>query len=130
MATIDPAISTVAMATLDITVKAGDTFSLLLKFFDDDAGTVPTDLTNYVFKMDIKPKTTPLGSPKLSLVQSVGITIGGADNNEMTLLEKISIKGGSYVYDIEGLLPDGSIVTFVGGAFTVVQDVTNSTTEK
>lgn len=123
-------VSTISLAALDITAYAGDTFALILLFFNDDAGTIPMDLTQFTWKMQIK--KAPIGPVALELNQSDdSLIVGGGDLNEMILVKLINLKGGTYFYDIQATNTlDNFITSFVGGKFIIVQDTTDSNVEK
>lgn len=103
-------------------VKAGDTFRRILTITVTGTGD-PVDLTNVTVKMEVKAKAT--GAALLSFTEGDGIT---KNINVITLDKIITLKGGNYVYDMEFTYPDERVVTYIGGSFIVVQDVTNAQT--
>lgn len=121
--------STVKAAALDITIKRGDTQSITIPLSDPDDSDNPVDLSGYnAIRMQIK--TNASSAALLDLTLGSGISLGGVDNNELTIdltyLES-AIGASTYKYDIEGTITATSFVrTLVEGDFIVKQDITNS----
>ncbi len=46
-----------------------------------------------------------------------GITVGGVNNNQITLNKQVDIAAGSYVYDMAILFPNGNEKTYIWGNF-------------
>jgi hypothetical protein len=120
-------ISTISAAQQDFDVYGGDTFNVVLKFFEDD-NTTPINISTYTIAMQIKKSQT--STPLLSFTLGDGLAIGGVGNNELTVSKIILIKGGTYFYDIEITMTDGTVVTYLQGIFNITQDTTNTTGEK
>lgn len=120
-------LSTVAAGVVDLIAYAGDTFAVSMIFSQDDAGLVPMDLRPLTLKMQIKKQKT--GDPLMTLLVGDGLTIAGVAFNELDISKIMPILGGNYFYDIQATFTDGSITTLLMGKFTIVQDVTDSTTE-
>lgn len=125
-----PEVSTISAKQQDLKCYGGDTWALILKFWSDTAKTIPIDISSYVFALEIKNKATD-ATPLLRLTEGNGLTfIASADNNELDIEKKILLKGKAYVYDLQITYTDLTIQTYMYGAFTVMQDVTENTNEK
>jgi len=88
-----------------------------------DGSGVAISLANADIKMQIR--TRPDGDIKLTLTEGDGITVGGADNNIITLNKILAIDyGGSYYYDIQATFTNGQVQTYMRGSFIVLEDIT------
>lgn len=93
-----------------------NTFALLID-------TTPVDLTGAV--VEIQVRQTPAGTTAfLTLGIGTGITITGAENNEINVSALVDIVAGSYVYDIAVQFQDLTEKTYVWGTFIVYEDIT------
>lgn len=121
-------LSTIAADTLDITCYAGDTCPFTLQCFQDD-GTTPEDFTGVALKMQVKRRLKYTETAEITWVSPTDIVVSGTSHNVLNFASKVTIPGGDYVYDLQATYADGTITTLMYGAFTVQQDVTDSTTE-
>lgn len=109
----------------DITVDQGASWSLLLRWEDDDGN--PIDLTSYSAKMQIRPYyNSPVVVATLSTING-GIVIDG-DAGEVTAQLSASETGGMTVlegvYDMELTSPTGMITRIISGKYTLSPEVT------
>lgn len=115
--------STSIAAAHDITCKRGDNFLMLFKYWQDDAKTIPLDISAASFKMDV------VNTKKQSTVLNFatggsGMTI--ANTNELTLTKtavQMQVEAGVYVYDLQKTV-SGVVQTIMKGSFTIENDVT------
>lgn len=108
--------------TLDITCMRHDTFKLDMDW--TDANDTAIDLTAYTFKAQVRKKST---------TGSVLLTFNDADftkDSSGNLLMKkagtdMTIKGGTYAYDVQAThISTSEVSTWLGGLFIVKDDVT------
>lgn len=116
----------ISAAPLDFTVYAGDSFKVTLTF--TDTNNQPIDLSTATLKMQVK-RNLGIPNPALTLTSSDGITISGGSHNILSINKVINLKGAVYFYDLQSTATDGTIITYLRGKFTVVQDVTDSNVE-
>jgi hypothetical protein len=93
------------------------TFALL-------ADTTPIDLTGCTIVVQVRTEASaPTAALTLSTTDST-ISIGGVDNNQITLNKIVDIAAGSYVYDMNVHYPSGEVKTYLWGTFFVQEDIT------
>lgn len=106
---------------LDITCMRNDTFKLDMDWTDTDDNAI--DLTDYTFKMQVRRKSD--SSSSLLTFDDSAFTKDSAGN---LLIEKagadMDIKQGNYRYDMQATHSDGTITTWLKGAFNIKDDVT------
>jgi len=115
--------------TVAIKCKQGDTFKIeTIRFWSDAAKTVPIDITNDTFKMEVKDSEGTIiltfDTPTNFIIHDTNeldITKDGAD-----MLVDASPNGRPYIYDVEWIKDSGEIKTFMKGNFTVEAHVTNA----
>lgn len=108
---------------LNIQALRGDTFKEYP--FQILINSVPLDLTDAVIKIDIKKEPCYLPVLTLTSVASNGITITDAVNGRFVINQQIiNIPAFSYKYDVQITLADGTVNTFVGGLFQVINTIT------
>lgn len=105
----------------NITVYKGDSFKETAKV--RDANRDPIDLSGATVTLTIKKERTDT-TAALILTEGDGITIGGADNNEIDINKIITLAARDYYYDLQIVFSDDSVRTILTGVFEVVQDVT------
>jgi hypothetical protein len=113
----------VAAATHNFKVYRGDNWTFDLVFTDNNDA--PIDLSDADIKMQIKKKAIDSDSVK-ELDLDSGISVGGDDNNVVTIDAEadLDVRPGDYVYDIQVTYAGGRTVTYLRGAFQVLQDIT------
>ena len=102
-----------------IKILRNDTLNTVLEFKVND---VPLDLSSAAVRMQIRPAA---GSNTLSLglTEGSGISVGGTDNNLVTLNKVINIASGTYAYDLEIDFGANVVKTYLKGDFIVTEDV-------
>jgi hypothetical protein len=60
----------------------------------------------------------------LTLTVGSGITLGGVNNNMITINQAVDIDAGNYVYDMTIVFPNGNEKTYIWGTFIVYDDIT------
>jgi hypothetical protein len=105
---------------VNIICRQGDTFSLLLNFFD--ANNAPMDLTAYTWKMDVK-ESDNAPTPVLN---DDDFTYNGTISGTLTIsanaLTMETIEEGVYVYDLQSNV-GGIVKTWIYGTFSVNPDI-------
>ena len=118
-----PTIKGYTPATVNIEWKRGTTLSFYQKFFQDEAKTVPLDISGSTFKMDVvNPKT---GKIILQFATGgSGLTI--QNTNELHFAktkDQMKVAPGIYEYDLDKI--DGAVVaTIQDGEFTIFEERT------
>lgn len=64
------------------------------------------------------------GTLALSITNGNGATIGGTNNNEITVNKLVNIDKGNYKWDMQVTLQSGNVRTYLEGDFIVYDDVT------
>lgn len=106
-----------------VTQKAyrNDSYQQTISILDGSGS--PISLATADVKMQIR--NYPDGDVLQSLTQGNGITVGGANNNVITISKIISIQvGGKYYYDLQATFADGTVQTYLRGQFIVTEDIT------
>ncbi len=89
------------------------------------ANTVPIDLSTAAVEIEIR-KTITSSTVELTLTEGGGgITVGGQNNNMITINKDINLAAGNYVYDMAVKFSNTNIKTYIWGNFIVYQDITN-----
>ena len=89
------------------------------------ANTVPIDLSTAAVEIEIR-KTITSTTVDLTLTEGGGgITVGGQNNNMITINKDINLTAGNYVYDMAVKFSNTNIKTYIWGNFIVYQDITN-----
>jgi len=60
----------------------------------------------------------------LTLTNGSGITLGGVNNNQITVKKLVDIAKGNYVWDMQVTFADLTVKTYLEGDFIVYDDVT------
>jgi len=110
-------INSVRRAEATIKAYQGDTFSPTLTF--TNAAGDALDFTDVTFKMQIRDKEGDLMQELLD-----GTDINVTLPNILEINTIITIAGGCYEYDLQGEYDNGDIITFLGGKFDVVKQIT------
>lgn len=101
--------------TVPFRCKRGDTFTRIITFTD------LADLVGYSFRMQVR-KTDVVQTLILDFTIGSGLTISG---NTLVILktgEQMKVLHGNHEYDIEVTKPDGTVVTWFQGPFTITND--------
>jgi hypothetical protein len=108
--------------TYPLTLYRGDSYAWRFTLWDDDAMSVPIDLTGATVAAEIRDK--PSGTTIVSMLCTV--TTPNIIDVELVAddSENVPLKGA---WDLEVTFPDGQVHTMVAGPVTVTADVTNST---
>ncbi len=108
-------------ANYNIQIWQNDTWSQVLTL---TANLVPISLVGADVKIQIRKKPNSTNA-ELTLTETNGaITVGGVNNNQITINYKITIASGTYVYDMTVLFPNGNEKTYIWGNFIVYEDIT------
>ena len=107
---------------LDITCRRNDTFSLDMDWTDVNDSAI--DLTTYTFKMEVRRNAT--SGTALLTFNNAEFTTKDANGN-LTVVKAASsmtLKGGTYVYDLQATHSNGTVQTWLTGDFVIVEDIT------
>jgi len=108
--------------TLNVTCMKNDTFSLDMDW--TDAAAVAIDLTLYTFKVQVKRNQ----ASNISLLTFTDSDFTKDSSGNLTMTKSaadMDIESGVYYYDMQATkISDSSIATWMGGRFTIVEDVT------
>jgi hypothetical protein len=115
-----PTISTILAQDVQFNIYKGDSFQVVLTFTDENND--PINLSTAAVKMQIK-KIPTLTSALLTIDETTGIVVSGADSNIVTIDKIIDLAAGVYFYDIQ-MTFSSKVVTYVKGRFVVNQDIT------
>lgn len=117
-----PTANLVAATSVDFRIYKGDTAPTTLTFTNVNGD--PIDLSGASILMQIKEKTGDLTS-LVELSTNDLISIGGTDNNVVTILSWVDVPYSRVplVYDMQFTLSNGRVVTYLTGKITVVIDV-------
>jgi hypothetical protein len=108
-------------ANYNIQIWRNDTWSQVLTL---TANLVPISLVGADVKIQIRKKPNS-ETAELTLTETNGaITVGGVNNNQITINYDITIAAGTYVYDMLVLFPNGNEKTYIWGNFIVYEDIT------
>jgi hypothetical protein len=116
-----PTLDTIVAETVDILALKGDTMEASFTLTDDNEAAI--DLSGATLLMEVR-KTAKSDDVELTLTESDGITVSGAESNIINLSKIVDIDAGCYVYDIQATYGSGVVTTYLRGAFTVEEDVT------
>lgn len=105
--------------------KKGDTFPGVT--FTVTVNASPLNLTNATIKMAVKTsKTAGTTAVKLFTSTSNNFTILDATEGIFKFNSQIiSIPAGTYFYDIQIVLADGTVKTYIEGTWKILQDITD-----
>lgn len=108
-------------AQYNISIWRNDTWSQVMVI---TANTVPVSLVGA--EVEIQVRKTPNATTALMTLTETngGITVGGVNNNQITINYPVDIAAGTYVYDMVVLFPNGNEKTYIWGNFIVYEDIT------
>ncbi len=88
------------------------------------ANDVPVDLTGSEIEIQVRKKPNSTDAELTLTEQNGGITVGGVDDNQITINYPVDIAAGTYVYDMVVVFPNGNEKTYIWGNFIVYEDIT------
>ena len=108
-------------ANYNIQIWRNDTWS---QVFLLTANELPISLVGAEVEIQVRQRPNS-ETALLTLTEANGaITVGGANNNQITINYGVDIAAGSYVYDMTVLFPNGNEKTYIWGNFIVYEDIT------
>lgn len=108
-------------AQYNISIWRNDTWSQVMVITAND---VPVSLVGSEVEIQVR-KTANAATAAMTLTETNGgITVGGVNNNQITINYPVDIAAGSYVYDMVVLFPNGNEKTYIWGNFIVYEDIT------
>lgn len=117
--------NTSTAAIHNIIHRRGDSFPRIFRFYSDSQRTTPLNISSHQFKCEVR-RPGSSNNPVLTFQNGNGFTIGGQNNNELTMYktsEEMSIDAGVYEYDIQQEV-DGKVKTIITGSFKIIDDIT------
>ena len=110
-------------ADVDLVSIRGDKPVFRIAFWEDEANSIPVDLSPFIGNIKMQIRTTPTATRVLdTLEDGTGLTIGGVDNNELTIVPNMmEVDTGNYYYDVEESVLNATILR---GRYITEQDVT------
>lgn len=113
-------------AKVNIKCYRGDTFIRVMRFWSDALKTVPIDITEDTFKLNVvKTNLKTKSNPVLSFTMVDGMEI--TDDNELTISKtaaQMAVLAGTYTYDLQQTKADGTVITLQVGDFIIEDDRT------
>jgi len=106
-------------AKWDITIWRNDTWVQVYSLTLDSN---PIDLQNATIYIHVRKGCG--GTLALSLTNGDGLTITGADNNQISISKLVDIEKGTYKWDLQVTYSSGIVKTYIEGEFVVQDDVT------
>jgi hypothetical protein len=104
---------------LDIQMWRNDTWQQVFTLLAD---TTPISLLGATVYIQVRKGCG--GTLALSLTNGSGVTIGGVNNNQITVNKLVDIAKGNYVWDMQVTFSDTTVKTYLEGDFIVYDDVT------
>jgi hypothetical protein len=108
-------------AQYNISIWRNDTWSQVMRITAND---VPVDLTGSDVEIQVRKKPNSTDAELTLTEQNGGITVGGVDDNQITINYPVDIAAGTYVYDMVVVFPNGNEKTYIWGNFIVYEDIT------
>ena len=106
-------------AVLDIEIWKGDSW---IQTYALTTNSVPISLIGATVNIQVRKGCG--GTLALSLTNGDGVTIGGDDDNEITVNKLADIDKGNYKWDMQVTMQNGDVRTYLEGDFIVYDDVT------
>jgi hypothetical protein len=113
------------MQNYDIQTRRGDTFGGVKFIFSLNGS--PVSLLGCDILMQVRQEADAQNIIMQFSTADSEITIGGVDNNEVTILPKVvpaNAPARKCAYDVQITFPDSTIKTWVTGEFEILKDVT------
>lgn len=108
-------------AQYNISIWRNDTWSQVMVITAND---VPVSLLGAEVEIQVRKKPNSTDAEMTLTEQNGGITVGGVNNNQITINYPVDIAAGTYVYDMVVLFPNGNEKTYIWGNFIVYEDIT------
>lgn len=106
-------------AKYNIKLWKGNTWAEVFALFKDS---VPINLSAAEVRIQLRRKPTS-PTADVTLTEADGITVGGANNNEITVSKRINIAAGTYYWDLL-TINAGVYKTYLWGEFIVYEEIT------
>ena len=104
---------------LDIQMWRNDTWQQVFTLLAD---TTPINVIGSTVYIQVRKGCG--GVLALTLTNGSGVTLGGVDNNQITVKKLVDIAKGNYVWDMQVTFADFTVKTYLEGDFIVYDDVT------
>jgi len=104
---------------LDIQMWRNDTWQQVFTLLAD---TTPINVIGSTVYIQVRKGCG--GVLALTLTNGSGITLGGVNNNQITVKKLVDIAKGNYVWDMQVTFADLTVKTYLEGDFIVYDDVT------
>jgi hypothetical protein len=108
-------------AQYNISIWRNDTWSQVMVI---TANTVPVSLVGADVEIQVRKKPNSTDAEMTLTETNGGITVGGVNNNQITINYPVDIAAGTYVYDMVVVFPNGNEKTYIWGNFIVYEDIT------
>lgn len=108
-------------AQYNISIWRNDTWSQVMVL---TANEVPISLVGSEVEIQVRKKPNSTDAEMTLTETNGGITVGGVNNNQITINYPVDIAAGTYVYDMVVLFPNGNEKTYIWGNFIVYEDIT------
>ena len=108
-------------AQYNISIWRNDTWSQVMVI---TANEVPVSLVGSEVEIQVRKKPNSTDAEMTLTEQNGGITVGGINNNQITINYPVDIAAGTYVYDMVVVFPNGNEKTYIWGNFIVYEDIT------
>lgn len=108
-------------AQYNISIWRNDTWSQVMVITAND---VPVSLVGAEVEIQVRKKPNSDTAEMTLTENNGGITVGGVNNNQITINYPVDIAAGTYVYDMVVLFPNGNEKTYIWGNFIVYEDIT------
>lgn len=108
-------------AQYNISIWRNDTWSQVMVITAND---VPVSLVGAEVEIQVRKKPNSTDAEMTLTETNGGITVGGVNNNQITINYPVDIAAGTYVYDMVVLFPNGNEKTYIWGNFIVYEDIT------
>lgn len=108
-------------AQYNISIWRNDTWSQVMVITAND---VPVSLVGAEVEIQVRKKPNSTDAEMTLTENNGGITVGGVNNNQITINYPVDIAAGTYVYDMVVLFPNGNEKTYIWGNFIVYEDIT------
>ncbi|MEY2647023.1 MAG: hypothetical protein RL158_999 [Bacteroidota bacterium] len=108
-------------AQYNISIWRNDTWSQVMVI---TANEVPVSLVGSEVEIQVRKKPNADTAEMTLTETNGGITVGGVNNNQITINYPVDIAAGTYVYDMVVVFPNGNEKTYIWGNFIVYEDIT------
>lgn len=106
-------------ARYNIKLWKGNTWENIFTILKDS---VPVNLSSAEVRIQIRRKPTS-STAEVTLTESDGISVGGANNNIITVSKRINIAAGEYYWDVL-VINGGVYTTYLWGTFDITEEIT------